>query len=115
MEEENLTVRLDIRCSPEQKQKLAEVAKIAGLTVSSYARQILFNATPPRHSQRPSVDKDLLIQVLGQIGKIGSNINQIAHNFNATGAPPHIPALEEELTELKKLRVIINNAINPTP
>lgn len=53
----------------------------AGLSSrSEYARRQCL-ARPK--ARRPTVAVELLAQVLGQLGKVGGNLNQIAHRLNA--------------------------------
>lgn len=41
-----------------------------------------------RRRNKPSADIEILARILGQLGKIGSNVNQIARAYNKTGNPP---------------------------
>lgn len=71
-----------IRLTPEEHEQAESAASDAGLTLSSYARAQLLNGAPPRSVRRPPVEKQLLARVLGQLGKAGSNVNQIARFLN---------------------------------
>jgi hypothetical protein len=59
--------------------ELMDAASRAGLTAASYQR-VQSLGTPPktRSVRRAPVEKELLAKVYGQLGKIGSNMNQIA-------------------------------------
>lgn len=69
---------------------LSDAASKAGLTLASYQRvQTLQTEPRTRSTRRPSVERELLAKLLGQIGavkgelgKSGSNLNQIAHAAN---------------------------------
>jgi hypothetical protein len=65
---------------------------------------------PPR--RRPSVDTQLLAKVLAELGKIGSNINQIAYHLNA-GRPGDVMdgAIEAALNELVEWRAALMQAL----
>lgn len=102
--------QLNIRVSEAEKQQLADDAARAGLPVSVYARQLLFDAPVPRQVRRPSVDTQYLARLLGHIGKIGGNINQLAKKANQ-GIAPQLDALQAELTALKTLRQEIKQAL----
>ena len=39
--------------------------------------------------KRPRVERVELARLLGELGKLGSNVNQIAKAFNSTGAIPN--------------------------
>jgi hypothetical protein len=63
--------------------ELDEAASRAGLTRASYQR-VQSLTTPPktRSTRRAPIDRELLAKTLGELHKIGSNINQIAHAEN---------------------------------
>jgi hypothetical protein len=67
--------------------ELDELASRAGLTRASFQR-VQSLATPPktRSTRRAPVERELLAKTLGQLGKIGSNLNQIAHAANLNQA-----------------------------
>lgn len=50
-----------------------------GLSVSALIRHALLNVPPPRRRRRPAVDQVAMAKLLGEMGKVGSNINQLAH------------------------------------
>ena len=71
-----------IRLTPAELAEAEEAASRAGLTLSSYGRAQMLSALPPRSVRRPPVEKELLAKVLGQLGKAGSNLNQVARAAN---------------------------------
>lgn len=81
------TRQINIRVSDEELEKIEADAGRAGITVGAYVRQVLLDAPIPRQSKRPSIEKESLSKLLGQIGKIGSNINQLAKSNNRGIAP----------------------------
>jgi mobilization protein NikA len=76
------TTHLTIRLSPEERAAIEAAAERASLTAGSYARQVLLGAPPPRQVRRPVVEKQLLAKLLGELGKIGGNLNQLAKTAN---------------------------------
>jgi hypothetical protein len=62
--------------------ELDEAASRAGMTRASYQRVQSLAEPKTRSTRRAPVEKELLAKVLGQIGKIGSNLNQVAHAAN---------------------------------
>lgn len=56
----------------------------AHLSVSEYCRQVATNRKITIHEEVIFDSKELLA-VLGDMGKIGSNLNQIAHHLNGGG------------------------------
>ena len=77
------TRHLTIRLSPAERTTIDDAADRAGLTTGSYARQVLLDAPPPRQVRRPPVERRELARLLGQLGHIGSNLNQIARAANS--------------------------------
>jgi hypothetical protein len=78
---------------------LDERARVAGLTMPAYIREL---TVPPakrqtRGTHRPSIERELAARILAQLGKLGSNVNQIARaaNLGADEAPEWAAAREE--------------------
>jgi hypothetical protein len=95
---------------------LVSAARRAGHTLSSYARFILVGTKPLRSARRPTIERELLARTLGQIGKIGSNLNQIAHVLNRgleTDPPPSSLAIEISafLNDLREVRLLLMTAL----
>ncbi len=88
---------------------ITDQANRSGLSLSSLARAALLGADVPV-TRRPPVEKALLAQALGQLGKIGSNLNQIAHRSNM-GREPMDGLMEAELIQLRQVRDAIMGAL----
>lgn len=71
-----------LRLTPGERAQLDERAERAGMTVSAYMRHQCLGEAGPRAVRRPPVERAALAQLLGQLGKIGSNLNQIARALN---------------------------------
>jgi len=97
------TTHLTIRFSPEERATVDEAAARAGLTAGSYARQTLFGAPQPRQVRRPPVERRELARLLGQIGRIGGNVNQLARTANR-GLPITRREVAEALNDLRAIR-----------
>ena len=61
-------------------KELDEAASRAGLTRASYQRVQSLATPKTRSTRRPPIERETLAKVLGQLGKIGGNMNQIAHS-----------------------------------
>lgn len=59
--------------------ELDEAASRAGLTRASFQRVQSLAKPKTRSTRRAPIDRETLSKALGQLGKIGSNLNQIAH------------------------------------
>jgi hypothetical protein len=66
------------RYDPDEYAELEEAASRAGLTRASYQRVQSLSKPKTRSTRRAPIDRELLAKVLGQLGKVGSNLNQIA-------------------------------------
>jgi Mobilization protein NikA len=89
------TAFIGLRMPPPQKAAIAAEAERAGLTVTEYIlgqRRARAAAAMP-----PGIDPVLLARILGELGKWGSNWNQLARDRNMTGQEP-------ELDELRLIR-----------
>ena len=70
------------RYDAQEYAELEEAASRAGLTRASYQRIQSLSEPKTRSTRRAPIERELLARVLGQLGKIGSNLNQIAHAAN---------------------------------
>ncbi len=59
--------------------ELDEAASRAGLTRASFQRVQSLASPKTRSTRRASIEREMLAKVLVQLGKIGGNLNQIAH------------------------------------
>jgi len=85
-------IRLHIRLTALEELRLLELATERGLTISDFVRGIVLNSTPVLKKSDP--ERIALVRGLGELGKIGSNINQIAHELHReriTGMGPRVP------------------------
>ena len=69
-------------------------ATMTGLSRSEYIRQLILNGTVPVRYEIVA-DMDNLKKLVGEYGKIGSNLNQIAKYFNTGGM--RSLAMEDEI------------------
>lgn len=103
-----------IRLSDEEHASLFERADAAGVTLPDYVRSQALGAKPLRAQRRPSVDRAALAQLLGRIGTIGNNVNQIARNLNA-GRPEDYVFIRETMKDVRAMRdaVLIVLGVDP--
>lgn len=83
---------ISIRCTSDERQQIDEAAAQAGLAIGPYLRILALGKAGPRARRRPPIERAELARLLGHLGKVGSNINQLAHAYNGKG---RLPALEE--------------------
>jgi hypothetical protein len=68
------------RYDAEEFAELEEAASRSGFTLASYQRIQSLSKPKTRSTRRAPIERELLAKVLGQLGKIGSNLNQIARD-----------------------------------
>lgn len=108
--------QVKIRCTADEFNAIAAKANAAGMTTAAYARAAMLGDAGPRAQRRLPADAQLLRQVLGQLGRVGNNLNQIAFNLNAgEAAYTQMPELKEHLAEFRKVREQIYLALGKTP
>ena len=100
-----------IRFTPEEDQRIAEMEEATGLAFAAMVRHALFNTPLPRGTRKPSVEVKAIAQLLGQLGKIGGNVNQIAKRANMERPELNIPELAMALRDLGELRIACLQAI----
>jgi hypothetical protein len=72
-----------IRFSPEERDRAKRLSEQCGLPLSALIRHALFNSPPPRAVRRPTINHQAVAKLLGELGKLGSNINKLARHANA--------------------------------
>lgn len=79
------THRITIRMDDDLYMKIVNGAKACGISQVEYARQLLKRG-------RVTVKQEIIAEIpelkkpIADFGKIGSNLNQIAHHYNGGGA-----------------------------
>jgi Bacterial mobilisation protein (MobC) len=101
---------IGFRASSEERAEIEANAAGAGFTVGSYLRNLAVTRPRTRAVRRAGGDAALLARMLGQFGKIGSNLNQLAKKANSDGvyAPPE---LDHALVELRAAAKAILQAL----
>lgn len=74
---------VSFRVTPAEREALDAAAAAAGMLIGTYVCHLVLAAPPPPKVRRPSANHGQLVQLLGEIGRIGSNINQLARSANA--------------------------------
>ena len=100
-----LTVR--VACTQAEFAAIHDAARAAGLSAAAYLRRQAIGAPGPRAIRRPPIERVELARLLGETGKLGSNVNQLAHAANAAG---DLPAAET-LAETRAAVIAIRDAL----
>lgn len=108
--------QIKIRCTADEFSAAAAKADKAGISLAAFARTAMLDSPGPRAQRRLPVDATLLRQVLGHLGKVGNNLNQIARHLNTNGDPHGIvPDLHNALADQARLRDMLYEALGKTP
>jgi hypothetical protein len=83
-EKRKLDHAIRLRVSKSEHEQLQKRAEHASLSVSAYLRMQVFHDVwrPPRSSKRPSPDKAMYSKLVGELGAVGNNLNQLARQAN---------------------------------
>ncbi|MEI9994657.1 MAG: plasmid mobilization relaxosome protein MobC [Rhizomicrobium sp.] len=105
---------ITIRLTEDERAAVNAAAEDAGLTPGSYVRQVVLGAPVPRQGKRRPTEKTELVRLLGEVGKIGSNLNQLAHRANS-GDAVKAQEVETALAGLHKMRASLLKALGREP
>lgn len=77
--------RVTLRFKWEEWAQIEQDIDTAGVSMNEYFRQLAVDAPVPRKKHRVPANDDAKVvrQFVGQMGKIGSNLNQLAYLANA--------------------------------
>jgi hypothetical protein len=100
-----------VRCTDTEYEKLNALAERAGVSVGPYLRAVALSSPVPRTARRPTVERVALAQVLGALGRVGSNVNQLARVANTTGELPPAETLKDMGDEIRAMRAALMKAL----
>jgi hypothetical protein len=100
-----------VRCTVSERSAISERASQAGLSVGAYLRSQALGSPGPRAVRKPPVERKELARLLGWLGKLGSNVNQVAHGFNRSGTLPGSPELLAIRREVGEMRAALIKAL----
>lgn len=101
--------------SDRQLRALRRAANRAGLSVAGFLRIKALGKPDPRAVRRPPVETREIARLYGELGKLGSNVNQLAHHANATHALPHIAELQAMRSHLVAMHGALRQALGRDP
>ena len=103
-----------IRWTDEEWANVSGKADKAGLAVAAFARAASVGDPGPRAQRRPPADHRVLRQILGEIGRIGNNINQLARARNS-GDEVNRSDIAEGIRACLDIRNVIYEALGKNP
>ena len=102
--------RLSIRLSDTERLDIESRAQRAGLSMGGYCKFVIFNTDPPRRSRRVVPEKAELSRLIGQVSRVGANINQIAKQLNMYSAID-VVEVSNAMVDVAELRASIMKAL----
>jgi hypothetical protein len=100
-----------VRCTAKDRAVITEAATRAGLSVGAYLRATALGSPGPRAVRRPPVERTELARILGQLGKVGSNLNQLAHAYNRDRILPGFPEILAMRRDVRAMRDTLMKAL----
>lgn len=102
---------LSFRLTPDEHNRLAAVCFRTGVNISAYVRRAAFKEAalpvPAYESRQPDKTAAYYTQILGAVGKIGNNLNQLTKLANSTKSLPSQRELKIVFAEIRALRIDI--------
>lgn len=109
------TKRRSVRFTADEFNRIADRADNSGLGFAAFMRAAALDGNAgPRAQRRPPADHKALRQLLGHVGRIGNNVNQIARALNA-GEKASLSELREALGAYLDIRNAIFAALGKDP
>jgi hypothetical protein len=100
-----------VRCTAARHAAYEAAAAQVGLSVGAYLRFLADGTAGPRAVRRPPVERAELARLLGELGKIGSNVNQLSRAFHTTGDLPAWSELAAIGGEVRAMRDAVMKAL----
>lgn len=110
MKKELMSSYIIFRVTPSEKQRIEQEAGNKNMDVSDYIRSRL---EKPHHITAKDID-EVRRKISYEINRIGNNINQIAHHYNAYGLDEISEELMDYMRELKKILSDIDSKLKRT-
>jgi hypothetical protein len=101
-----------VRCTEADREKIAARAQEAGLRIGGYLRALALGSAGVRAVKRPRVEREQLARLLGEVGKIGSNVNQIAKRTNTERSAASAADLAQMRADIAFLRAELMKALD---
>jgi len=100
-----------VRVTPTKHAAYEAAATEVGLSVGAWFRALADGTPGPRAVRKPPAERAELVRLLGEIGKIGSNVNQMARALNTTGEPPEGSDLARAVVAIEDMRAAVMKAL----
>jgi hypothetical protein len=105
------TKLIHLRCTDHERAAIKAVAEEAGFSVGAFLRLLALGDAGPRAVRRPPAERAELARILGELGKIGSNVNQIAKAIHTTRNLPSWSELAEIKADIARMCAAVLKAL----
>jgi hypothetical protein len=102
---------IHLRCTDHERAAIKAVAEEAGFSVGAFLRLLALGDAGPRAVRRPPAEHAELARILGELGKTGSNVNQIAKAIHTTRNLPSWSELAEIKADIATVRAAVLKAL----
>jgi len=101
-----------VRVTERDRERIERQAQEAGLKIGGYLRALALGSAGPRAAKRPRVEREELARVLGEIGKLGSNVNQLAKWSNRERGAASLDELARIRADVAMMRDAVMKALD---
>ena len=91
--------QVSLRLTKDENERLEKAAQERGVSKAGYIKSVVLGQPIRQAARRPSPQSADLRQILGLLGKLGSNANQIARVANASLASGRATGNADEVAE----------------
>lgn len=112
-ENRKATRMVPVRFTPESFGRVTALAHKAGFdSLGEFLRVRALGPGQGKASvQRPQLDRVALVQALAEMGRVGSNVNQIARAVNSGGDTPQQATLQDIQADLAETFAAVRKAL----
>jgi hypothetical protein len=101
-----------VRVTAADRARIMEKAQESGLKIGGYLRALALGSAGPRAVKRPRVEREQLARILGETGKLRSNVNQIAKWSNTEKASASLAELAQIRADIAAMREAVMKALD---
>ncbi len=101
-----------VRVTGADRERIALRAQESGLKIGGYLRALALGSAGARAVKRPRVEREQLARLLGEIGKLGSNVNQLAKWSNTQRSAASAAELAQIRADIGAMRDAVMKALD---
>jgi hypothetical protein len=101
-----------VRCTLDDHAFIGETAAQAGMSIGAFLRTLALGTAGARAVKRPRIEREQLAKLLGEIGKLGSNVNQIANWANTDRVAPSAAEIVKMREDIAAMRAEVMKALD---